>query len=133
MQKILLLAVVVCLFASCRTSPADKQLAGADSVVVNFNTAAGNTIEKTISTTEPVAIKKLKRFVNGKTTGAFKCGYNGNLQFFSKGILAGDFSFNYEKDCRHFIQQKEGQLYPTVMSDEAADFLKSLAEGRSWY
>lgn len=116
-----------------KESAVSRQLASADSVVVNFNAASGSTIEKTISATDAVAIKKLKRFLNGKTAPAYKCGYNGNLQFFSKGNLLGDFSFNYTQGCQHFIQLKEGQLQPTQMSEEAADFLKSLAEGRSWY
>lgn len=128
--------IVLCtLLLACggKESAVSRQLASADSVVVNFNAASGTIIEKTISATDAVAIKKLKRFVNSKTSAAYKCGYNGNLQFFSKGILAGDFSFNYEKGCLHFIQQKDGQLFPTVMSEEAADFLQSLAAGKSWY
>ena len=54
--------------------------------------------------------------------------------FYIKGMLVGDVSFNYsDKDCRHFLQV-DGELpKPTKMNDEAAAFLKGLAEGKSWY
>lgn len=129
----LLLSSIGLLSCSGGGSAIHKQLAGADSVVIQFNAPQTNLVEKTISATDKVAIKKLIQFVDGKPGEAYKCGYSGNLQFFTQGKLAADFSFNYEEGCRHFIQLKDDQLQPTVMSNEAADFLKSLAAGKSWY
>ncbi len=65
---------------------------------------------------------------------AYKCGYDGNLMFYKEGKLMADVAFNYSGDgCHHFIQEINGTLTSTAMSNEAADFLKSLAEGKGWY
>lgn len=115
-------------------SAVSKQLSGSDSLVINFNTPQSNTIVMTMSTTEDKAIKKLIRFADSKTSEAYKCGYDGNLMFYKKGALAGDVSFNYSGDsCHHFIMLLNGELTPTTMSNDAADFLKSLSAGKTWY
>ena len=91
-------------------------------------------IEKTVTTTEKNAIKKLVHYVDNTTTATYKCGYDGNLLFYKKGVLTGDVSFNYSGEgCHHFMMMVDGNLTPGTMSNEAADFLKSLAEGRGWY
>jgi hypothetical protein len=134
-MKLSFFTVLIVFLASCsRNSEAGKQLAGSDSLVINFNSPQSKTIEKTMTTTEGKAIRKLTRYVNSKTAEAYKCGYDGNLMFYKKGTLAGDVSFNYSGDgCHHFIMAIDGKLTPTSMSNEAADFLKSLAEGKGWY
>ena len=135
MRIIILLSFIVSL-ASCGGSGSaiSKQLAGSDSLVINFNTPQTNNIEKSVTTIEGKAIKKITEFVDNKTAEAFKCGYDGNLMFYKKGVLVGDISFNYSGDgCHHFILLLDNKLIPTAMNNEAADFLKSLAEGKSWY
>lgn len=127
---LLSIALIAC---TGNQSEVSRQLAGADSVQIQFNAPQSNLVEKAVSATDKNAIKKLKQFVEGKPAEAYKCGYTGNLQFFANGKIAGDFSFNTTEGCRHFIQLKDGQLQPTVMSNEAADFLQSLGEGRGWY
>jgi hypothetical protein len=86
-----------------------------------------------VSTTEEKAIDKLARFVDGKDAEAYKCGYDGNLVFYKEGNLRADVSFNTGEGCRHFILMLNGALTSTAMGNEAADFLKSLAEGKDWY
>lgn len=135
-MRIIFLFTTVIILASCRGSDSavGKQLSGSDSLVINFNTPQTNNIEKTMTTTESKAIKKLMNYVDGKTAEAYKCGYDGNLMFYNKGKLVGDVSFNYSGDgCHHFIMLVNDELAPTAMSNEAADFLKSLAEGKGWY
>jgi hypothetical protein len=135
-MKTILSLIIVIVLASCggSGSAVSKQLFGSDSLVINFNTPQSNTIAKTMSTTEDKAIKKLIRFTDGKAGEAYKCGYDGNLMFYKKGNLVGDVSFNYSGDgCHHFIMLLNDKLTPTVMSNEAADFLKSLGEGKGWY
>ena len=132
-MRILLLNCIALFLASCSGGTSDKQLSGADSIVINFNAPQSDAIINTVNTTETSAIKKLKQFVGGKKAEEYKCGYNGNLQFFAKGALVGDFSFNYTEGCKHFIQLKDDKLSSTAMSNEAANFLKSLAEGKNWY
>ncbi len=133
-MRTLLLVTGFFFLASCSDRGGNTQLSGGDSLVINFNTPNTNNIEKTLSTTERNAIKKLSRFVSGKTTASLSCGYDGNLLFYKQGTLLGDVSFNYsDTDCRHFIMSAGDKLSPTTMSNEAAAFLKSLSEGRSWY
>ena len=135
-MKTIFLLCTVCILVSCSNSGSEssKQLSGSDSLVINFNTPQSNTIAKTMSTTEDKAIKKLIRFADGKSAEAYKCGYDGNLMFYKKGTLVGDVSFNYSGDgCHHFIMLLNDELAPTAMSNEAVNFLKSLAEGKEWY
>lgn len=133
-MRLLYVLVFVCFLASCGSNSATgKQLSGADSLIIHFNDAQTNAIINTINSTEAKAIKKLKQFVGGKEAQAYKCGYNGNVQFYAKGALLGDFSFNYQDGCKHFIQLNNDKLSSTAMSNEAADFLKSLAEGKNSY
>lgn len=135
MRIVLFLAIVITL-ASCggSGSAVSKQLSGSDSLVINFNIPQTDSNAKTMTTTESKAIKKLLNYVDGKAGEAYKCGYDGNLMFYKNGTLAGDVSFNYSgDDCHHFIMLIGDKLTPTAMSNEAADFLKSLAAGNSWY
>jgi hypothetical protein len=126
--------LVVLLSCGGSGSAVSRQLAGSDSLVINFNTPQSNTIEKTVTTADRTAIKKLIHYVDGKASAAFKCGYDGNLLFYKDGVLTGDVSFNYSGDgCHHFMMLLNDQLTPTTMSNEAADFLRSLAEGKGWY
>ncbi len=135
MRIIFFLATVLFLAACSNSGSAiDKQLSGSDSLVINFNTPQTSNIKKTVTTTEKTAIKKLAAYVDSKTGEAYKCGYDGNLMFYKNGVVVGDVSFNYSGDgCHHFMQVVNDQLTPTTMSNEAADFLKSLAEGKGWY
>lgn len=130
-----LFVILVLFFVSCSpASPIEKQLAGSDSLVINFNEVGTNNIAKTVTTSEVNAIKKLSRFIDGKDVDVLPCNYDGNLEFFKQGIKTGDFVFNFTTDsCRHFIQDINGTLSGTSLGNEAANFLKSLAEGKDWY
>ena len=134
-MKTLITVFTVCLLISCgNTSAISKQLSGSDSLVINFNVPQTSNIQNTLTTTEKTAIKKLANYVDSKTAEAYKCGYDGNLMFYKKGTLQGDVSFNYSGDsCHHFIMLLNGELAPITMSNEAADFLKSLSAGKTWY
>ncbi|MBP8114487.1 MAG: hypothetical protein KAY50_03960 [Chitinophagaceae bacterium] len=134
MKLFLFVTFLICFVSCSEKSATGKQLAGSDSLVINFNEPQTNNIAKTVTTTEDKAIEKLVGFVDNKTSEAYKCGYDGNLLFYKKGKIVADVSFNYSGDgCRHFIQDINGELSSTAMHNEAADFLKSLAEGKDWY
>ncbi len=94
-----------------------------------------DSIEKVMNTTDAKAISELVHFISGEKKPAIKCPLDGNLLFYQKGTLLGDFSFSYSTDsCRQFILvEKDGSFSSIKMSDKAVDFLKSLAEGRPWY
>ena len=134
-MKTLITVFTVCLLIACgNKSAVSKQLSVTDSLVINFNAPQTDSIVNTVTTTEAKAIKKLTGFVDGKTSEAYKCGYDGNIMFYKKGVLQGNISFNYSGEgCKHFLQMVKDELTPTAMSNEAADFLKNLAEGKNWY
>lgn len=134
-MRYFLSGIIIIWLASCSSdSSVKQQLSGADSLVINFTEKPSGSITKTVTTTEKKAVEKLISFINGKPTKEFKCSYNGNLQFFSRGNLLSHVSFDYsETGCRHFLFSIDGKLESTVMDNEAVDFLKSLAEGKDWY
>jgi hypothetical protein len=119
---------------SCTSSTLSKKLHGSDSLVVSFNYPNTDSIIKTVSTTEHKAVRRLLQFVDSKQTEQYKCGYDGTMTFFIQGKLVLPVVFKYsEVGCRHFLFDAGNKLRSTTMSNEAADFLKSLADGRSWY
>lgn len=132
MRNYILVGVVI-LFASCSgKSGIGKQVESSDSLVVQFNAPQTNNIIKTVTTTEATALQKMIHFTEGKKSEIMKCGYDGNILFYKKRKIAADVSFNYTTDsCHHFIFLINDKLIATAMSNEAADFLKSLAEGSS--
>lgn len=133
-MRLLFFFCTILLLISCSNNSAiSKKLSGCDSLIINFTDSSSGAVVRSVETTEITAIKKLRQFVNGKKAEDFKCGYNGNLLFFEKGKLVSDISFNYAEGCRHFLLSVEEKLASTNMSNEAADFLKGLAEGRDWY
>ena len=130
-MKLMILFVTGLLLISCNNSPLVKNLEGSDSLAVRFNYPGTDSIVKIVETTEPHAIEKLLQFAGAKETDQFKCGYDGKAMFYKKGSLAGDISFNFSADgCHHFLHLAEGKLTATRMNNEAADFLKTLADGK---
>ncbi len=134
-MRFLLLIVTLSFLVACSNDSAiSKQLSGSDSLVIHFTAAPSDSIIKTVVTAEPNAIKKIIQFVDAKKAAEYKCGYDGQLIFFSKGQEINDASFKYtEEDCRHFLLEVDGKLYSTSMNNEAYNFLKGLAEGKNWY
>ena len=134
-MKFLFSAAIIFSLISCGSkSVISKKLNGSDSLVINFTAPQSDSVIKSVTTTDNKAIDKLTRFVDDKEAEEFKCGYNGSLLFFSKGKLLSEVNFNYtEAGCSHFLLSIDSKLVSTVMSNEAADFLKSLAEGKEWY
>lgn len=72
--------------------------------------------------------------MDAKSTEELKCGYDGNLVFYSKGEALLPVVFKYkDKNCRHFLFERDGKLQSTKISNEAADFLESLNTGKNYY
>jgi hypothetical protein len=133
-MKLFLFVIIVLMTAGCKNSAVAKKLSGSDSLVITFNAPNGDSIIKTVSTTENNAINKVIDFVDAKPAEEFKCGYDGNLIFFSKGQVIFPVVFKYkEKDCRHFLFELDGKLMSTKINNEAADFLESLEQGKIFY
>lgn len=133
MYKILL-AVVLLIHASCKQSAVAEKLKGCDSLIITFNEPGTGAIVREVSTTETTAIQKLASFLKGTETEMHKCGYDGNMQFFKAGRQVLPVVFKYSEDgCRAFVFDLDNKVVNTKMSNEAANFLISLAEGRNWY
>jgi hypothetical protein len=129
----LLIFLVVVAHCSCKSS-ANGNLTGCDSLVVQFNQPGTMIIDKTVNTTERNAIAEISEFTSGKGYSARACPLDGNILFYKKATLLADISFSFLNDsCRQFIQQKEGKLVATALSNKAADFLLSLRDGRNAY
>ncbi|MBK8140824.1 MAG: hypothetical protein IPK57_07255 [Chitinophagaceae bacterium] len=119
---------------SCGGSVASKKLAVADSLVITFNVPNSDSVIKTVSTTEKKAIQKLISLVDGKEGKLYKCGYDGNMVFYSKGEIVLPVIFKYtEEGCRHFLFDMDNKVMSTEMTIEGAELLKSLVEGKEWY
>jgi hypothetical protein len=131
---ILISLIIVTIFISCSSSDISKKVSSSDSVVVNFKTNGNDSITKTVSATESSAIHKLLEFADTKSAPEFKCGYDGNLVFYSKGQQLLPVVFQYkDADCRHFLFELDGKLVSTKLSKEAADFFESLEKGNNQY
>jgi hypothetical protein len=73
-------------------------------------------------------------FLSGETVATMDCGLDGMLLFYTTDILKDSVVFNYREDgCMFFTHVDIKNPQPVKMSNEAASFLKGLAEGKSWY
>lgn len=122
------------LLVSCGGSVISKKLTVADSLVITFNIPNTDSVIKTVSTTEGKAIQKFISLVDGKKGELYKCGYDGNMVFYSKGEIVLPVIFKYtEEGCRHFLFDMDNKVMSTAMTIEGAELLKSLVEGKEWY
>jgi predicted HD phosphohydrolase len=127
-MKQMLLFVLAFLLFSCGNSPLVRNLENSDKLVVQFNQRGDSLSSRATITTEGYAIQTMLQFADGNETELFKCGYDGNILFYKKGVLAADISFNFLNDgCHHFLHNVNGKLVATKMSNEAVDFLLALA------
>lgn len=133
-MRLLFLFIILACLASCGGSPVSKKLALSDSLVITFNIPDTDSVINLVSTTDKKAIRKLAGFVAGKKKEQGKCGYDGNLVFYYKGAVWVPVVFKYSNaGCRQFLFDMDNKVMSTDMSDEAVNFLKSLAEGKNWY
>lgn len=133
-MRITVVLLVITVMASCSSSAIGKKLKGCDSLVVTFNVPDSDSVVNVVSTTETTAIQKLARFLDGKPAEQNKCGYDGNMVFFKGGKQVLPVVFKYsEEGCRHFLFDLDNKVVTSQMSNEAANFLKSLAEGKDSY
>ncbi|MBI3138044.1 MAG: hypothetical protein HYZ15_05635 [Sphingobacteriales bacterium] len=133
MLRQLLFLLPVLFLLSCSSPGTGKQLSGSDSLVITFNIPGTDSVSSTVSTTETKAIRKIAGFLSGKQRNKPQCGFGGNMIFYKAGRQVQPVVFRYDNDCRFFLYEMEGKVLYTEVSEEAAAFLKSLAEERNWY
>src|SRR6266700_4231607 len=97
-MRLFVFAFIVFIAAGCKHSALAKKLSGADSLVITFNMPNSDSVIKTVTTTENNAINKVVDFIDSKPAKEeFKCGYDGNLVFFSKGQAILPVVFKYKE------------------------------------
>lgn len=127
--------LLLVMYTSCTNpTPLTKKLKDADSLIITFNIPDTDSVINTVSTTEPKAIKKITGFLNGKARDGNPCGYDGHLDFFSRGQLVQQVVFSYHADsCRQFIFDLDNIVQATEVGNEAKRFFQSLGAGKDWY
>ncbi|MBK8952091.1 MAG: hypothetical protein IPM85_07085 [Chitinophagaceae bacterium] len=133
MRVVFFLTGIVMLLDSCTSSGITKQLTAADSLVITFNHINTDSVVNSVQTTDKKAIQKIAGFLSKGDSTGYKCGFNGNMIFFNKGEQLLPVVFSYNDNCRYFLYDWENKVTSVKMSNEAVDFLKSLAEGKNWY
>ena len=134
MKAISSIIVSVFLFSCGNKSEISKKLTGADSLVITFNVPDSDSIINMVSSTEKKAIRKLSGFLNGKESTNNKCGFDGNMIFYKQGQELLPVVFKYrDASCRSFMYELDNKVMRREMSNEATNFLESLAEGKNWY
>jgi len=134
-MKIFLSLLVLTACISCGDSSAiSKKLAGTDSLVITFNEPNSDVVRNMVNTTDKKAIRKVIRFMNGKNTAQYKCGYDGNMIFYEKGTQLMPVVFKFSGDsCRNFLFDIDNVLISAPMGKEATSFFESLSSGKNWY
>lgn len=125
-----LLALV--LLAGCGNSAITKELVMSDSISIQF----ANTTTNSMSTDKD-AIQKLAGFIGGKEKELpLECEIkpSGMIFFYSNGQTKHEVTFtDLSQKCRYFITRLNDKVVYTEVSNEAADFLTAIREGKSRY
>lgn len=120
------------LLLSCNASILSENIRESDSLSIDF-ADQNQVVIKQIETTDKTAINKLIDYIGNKTFQKNKCSLGGRISFYRSGVVVEQVEFNSSGGCRYFTFKKNGELISTKMNDEAASFLESLKDGRTYY
>ena len=133
-MRYLLLILFMTAIVSCGPTGLAKKYSGCDSLVITFNRPGTDSVVNIVTTTEKKAIRKLLGYMDGKEKGRDSCAFDGNMSFYIQGQLVLPAVFKYRAaNCREFLFEQDNKMQCRKLSNEAADFLKSLEEGRNFY
>ena len=119
--------IAIVFLAGCKQSVIEQNFSSSDSLVIHFKDEQAGIVTKTVETSETSAIKKITGFIDASATENFKCGYDGKMFFYSKGLQVQEVDFQMkDAACRHFSFLLDGKLMSTKMSNEAVSFFESL-------
>ena len=127
--------VLILLITSC-SSPFKKKLIEADDMTINF--LAGERPDsvytyKIVHTTDTKAMEKLIDFIDKGTATNRQCPADGTIKFSNKDQIIQTITFTIsDNKCRQFMINENGQESARAMSNDAADFLIGLREGRGF-
>lgn len=125
-----LLALV--LLASCESNEITNELVQSDSINIQFANSPTHSMS-----TDKDAIKKLAGFIGRKEkTLPLECEIkpSGMIFFYLDGRSKHEVTFtDLSQKCRYFITKLNDKTVYTVVSNEAADFLAAIRDGKSTY
>lgn len=88
-----------------------------------------DTVVKVIILRDLKQVSALSGYLESKQVAASKCGYDGSLHFFKKGMVLQDVDFRMnDAQCMHFSFALDDKIYSTKLSPEAKQFLQSAAK-----
>lgn len=110
----------------------ETRLEDADHLAIAFvDPEAGNRV---VETDEKNAMKRLSQFMDGKAVQkADGCQPDGFVLFSRAGKELEKADFYFREGCRYFVFEHDNKTEVREMSNEAADFLLALKQGRSFY
>lgn len=133
-MRVILFSFVLILVSCSKQSAVSSKLSGCDSVVITFQVPDSDSIINRVAATDKKAIRQLAGYLNGKEVKQDNCGFDGKIDFFEKGETVLTTVFRYSPDsCRRFLYDLDGKVMKAKISNEALDFLQSLAGGKNSY
>lgn len=105
-----------------------EKVKDADSIAVNYFKGDGSmdTVAAVKIIRDKQQMKQLSSFVAASGTENFKCGYDGSLHYFKRGMVLQDVDFRMnDVQCMHFSFMLNGKLFATKLPAEARQLLES--------
>jgi hypothetical protein len=122
------------LFTACHSTNQaflDK-VKDADSVVINYFRGDGkmDTVVAVRTLKEKERLTLLSTFIaKGENAPAAKCGYDGSLHYFKRGMVLQDVDFTlHDVQCMQFAFLLNGKSFRTNLSPEAGQLLSGLKQ-----
>ena len=123
---LILLSLVI--LSSCGDSiksSLDKQLAESDSKVYFFN-EKDNRVEKVVTISDKPEIEKIIASISDESSEQYKCGHNGQLEFYKNGTIIMSPQFNTGEGCEHYVFRFKDRMYHKIMTGEGKQLLEGL-------
>lgn len=124
--KFLALLIGCVIFAGCDDSiesGLNKQIAGTDSIKVYYFDEKTGATKSVITISDKNDIRSIISSITDESAAEYKCGYNGQLEFYQTDSIIFSPEFNYMEDCPHYVFMYKKNIYRKVMSSEGRELL----------
>ncbi len=129
-MKCIICSLTLLVLLSCNnTNKAfTEKVKDADSVAINYFKGDGS-MDSVVAVKiikDKQQLEKLTTFIASSGTENYKCGYDGSLHYFKKGMVLQDVDFRMnDVQCMHFSFMLNGELLATKLTAEARQLLES--------
>jgi hypothetical protein len=123
------LAVMFLLSCNNTNTAFIEKVKDADSIAINYFKGDGSmdSVLAVKIVRDKQQQEKLTAFIAASGTENFKCGYDGSLHYFKKGMVLQDVDFRMnDVQCMYFSFMLNGELFATKLSPEAKQLLESV-------